>query len=223
MLGTATHAAIEHNYRKKKESRVDLPLAEVQEFYSANFDYLKGRVLWERGEIPGKIKDDGVKMVELYHTEVAPRIVPDLVEERFTVKFDNCNLIFKGIIDLVTDTGFIVDHKTSSRTPNPETVHKDLQCTAYALGLRYATGRIETGIAFDYIVRAKVPKIIRIDTSRTQEDIDQLLRLLGQVTTSIREGRFYPNSCEQYCSAKMCSYWDCCEGGRKFDYGQPVR
>ena len=56
-----------------------------------------------------------------------------------------------------------------------------------------------------------------------QPDGTITLRLLGQVMTSIREGRFFPNSCEQYCSAKMCSYWDCCEGGRKFDYGPPAR
>ena len=215
MLGTAVHSGIELNYRKKIETRRDLPLEQVKEFYSASFDYLKGKVLWERGEVPGRFKDDGVRMLSLYQTEVAPRVQPKLVEELFVVPFQNTEYSFKGIIDLYDETGLVVDHKTTSRTPNPETVHKDLQLTAYAMGLRYKEKQVEIGMAFDYIVRAKTPKIIRIESSRSQEDIDRFLRLLGQVATAIKEGRFYPNPTSFYCSSRWCAYWSQCEGGRK--------
>ena len=223
MLGTAIHGAIEQNYRKKKETRKDLPVSDVQELFSANFNYLKGQVLWEPGEVPGKIKDEGVKLLELYMTELAPKIMPDLVEEVFQVKFENCSYIFKGIIDLVTEENLLIDHKTSGRSPIPEAVHKDLQCTAYSLGLRYKTKRIEKGIAFDYIVRGKTPKLVRVETSRTQADIDHFLQLLGQVMTSIEQGFFYPNSTGQFCSAKMCQFWSECAGGRKYSYAPPTR
>jgi len=222
MLGSAVHAAIEFNYRKKLESGKDLPLGDVKEFFTANFNYSKGQVLWEPGEVPGKVMDEGVRMLELYHTELAPTITPTLVEQVFQVRFENCRIVFKGIIDLVTDGSLIVDHKTSGRTPTAESIDKDLQATAYSLGLRYMRKTIETGIAFDYIIRCKQPKIVRFNTSRTQADIDNFLKLLGQVMTSVQAGIFYPNSTGQFCSAKMCQFWDECVGGRKFNYA-PTR
>lgn len=223
MLGTAIHGAIEHNFRKKKETHQDLPVSDVQEFFSANFNYLKGQVLWEPGEVPGKIKDEGVKLLELYLTELAPKIMPDLVEDVFHVKFENCSCIFKGIIDLVTEEALIVDHKTSGRSPIPEAVHKDLQCTAYSLGFRFKTKRIEKGIAFDYLVRGKNPKLVRVETSRSQSDIDGFLRLLGRVMTAVQEGLFYPNSTGQFCTERMCQFWSECAGGRKFNYASPTK
>jgi len=218
MLGTAIHSAIEFNFRKKIETHEDLPLTEVQEFFTANFNYSKGQVLWEPGENPGKSLDEGVSMVTLYHTEAAPKIMPDLVEQVFHVRFENCRYVFKGIIDLVTADALLIDHKTSSRTPSQESIDKELQATAYSLGLRYMRKTIEKGIAFDYLIRCKTPKIVRFETSRTQADIDHFLQVLGMVMTSVQAGIFYPNSTGQFCTPKNCQFWEECVGGRKFNY-----
>lgn len=217
VFGTSLHAGIAYNLRKKIDSQVDLPLSEVQEFFSADWSYQKGQVLWEPGENPGKMKDEGVALLELYHTEVAPTIQPEIVEEMFEVKFEGVDYTFRGIIDLVDKTsGFVVDHKTSRKTPFAEDVHKNMQLTAYALGNRVRTGVIEKGLRFDYIVRGRSPKIVSIATSRTDDDIQRFLRMLAQVTTAIRDERFYPNPSHPYCSQKLCGFWDMCEGGRKW-------
>lgn len=218
MFGTSLHAGIAHSYRKKIESQQDLPLGEVKEFFSADWDYQKGKILWEPGEDASKLKDEGVKLLEIYQTEVAPKIQPEIVEEMFEIKFDGVEYTFKGIIDLVDKTsGMVIDHKTTSKAPSAINVHKDLQLTAYSLGNRVRTGRVEKGMAFDYLIRGRAPKIVRMETSRSQADIDRFLRMLAMVATSIKEGRFYPNASHPYCSPKFCPFWDgLCEGGRKW-------
>ena len=217
VFGTSIHAGIAHNYRRKIESQADLPLSEVQEFFSADWNYQRGQILWESGENHGKMKDEGVQLLELYHTQVAPTVQPEIVEEMFEVKFDGVDYTFRGIIDLVDKTsGFVVDHKTSSKSPIASDVHKNIQLSAYALGNRVRSGQIEKGMAFDYIVRGRSPKIVRIESSRSEEDIQRFLKLLAHVATAIKEQRFFPNPSHPYCTPKLCPFWDgLCEGGRK--------
>src|ERR1039457_6346548 len=74
MFGSSLHAGIAHSYRKKITSQMDLPLAEVKEFFSADWDYQKGKILVEPGEDLPKMKDEGIKLLEIYQTEVAPKI-----------------------------------------------------------------------------------------------------------------------------------------------------
>ena len=216
-FGTALHAGIAHNYRRKIESQMDLPISEVKEFFSADFDFQKGNVLWEKGEDPGRLKDEGTALLDIYQTQVAPKIQPEIVEDLFELKFENTDYVFKGIIDLVDkSSGMIIDHKTTSKTPQASTIEKDLQLTAYALGNRVRTGVIENGLAFDYLVRGKSPKTMRLTTTRSDEDIERFLRLLAHVTAAIKEQRFYPNPTHPYCSQKLCGFWDMCQGGRKW-------
>lgn len=217
MLGTALHAGIAHNYRKKMESQADLPLSEVKEFFSADWDYQKGNVLWEPGEDAGKMKDEAVAMLEVYQTQVAPKIQPEIVEDMFELRFENTDYVFKGVIDLVDKSSqMIIDHKTTSKTPQAATVEKDMQLSAYALGNRVRTGMEERGLAFDYLVRGRSPKVVRIETTRSEADIDRFLRLLAHVAAAIKDQRFYPNPTHPYCSQKLCGFWDMCAGGRKW-------
>ena len=224
VFGTSLHAGIAHNYRKKMETQMDLPLGQVQEFFSADWDYQRGKILWEPGEDAGKMKDEGIKLLEVYQARVAPAIQPAVVEEMFEIQFEGVPYTFRGIIDLVDrKSGMVIDHKTTTKTPSAVNVHKDLQLTAYSMGNRVKHGVVEKGMAFDYIVRSRSPKIVRIETSRSEEDIKRFLRLMANVATAIQEQRFYPNPSHPYCSPKLCAYWDACEGGRKFDYAPPAR
>lgn len=217
VFGTSLHAGIAHNYRKKMESQLDLPLGEVQEFFSADWDYQKGKVLWESGESPDAMKDEGMKILSIYHGQIAPKIQPKAVEQPFEVRFDNVGYSFKGIIDLVdTNTGFVVDHKTTRKTPSAVDVHKDLQLTAYSMGHRILFGQAPKGLRFDYMVRCRSPKVIQMETNRDESDVQRFLKLVGHVASAIKAQIFYPNPTSFCCSAKLCPYWPECEGGRKW-------
>ena len=68
----------------------------------------------------------------------------------------------RGIIDLVTAQGVIVDYKSCAATPNAEQAeHRNqLQLTAYALLYREATGEEEAGFELHHLVKTKVPKLV---------------------------------------------------------------
>jgi CRISPR/Cas system-associated exonuclease Cas4 (RecB family) len=68
----------------------------------------------------------------------------------------------RGIIDLVTASGLIVDFKSSATTPNEELVmhRNELQLTAYGLLYRESTGEVEAGFELHHLVKTKVPKLV---------------------------------------------------------------
>jgi len=212
IFGLATHAALEHNYRHKKETGEDRPVEEVQEVFAQEFDRLAPQAQWEEGEKPGEVKDEGIKTTELYMREVAPETYPALVEEPFEIQFENVEYTLKGVVDIIQYDGTIVDTKTSKRSPSAEQLDKDLQLTAYSLGYRIITGRPENGLRMDYIVRTKSPKIVTLTAEpRTEKEVDRLLKLLGYVARAIRDKLFYPQPHNFMCTPTGCGYWLICQ------------
>lgn len=215
-FGSALHAGIAHSYRQKVESRKDLPLDEVKGFFAAEWSKQKDEVLWDPGEDHAKMLDEGVGLLEIYQAEVAPKIQPAIVEDLFEIRFENTDYSFRGVIDLVDkQSTLIIDHKTSAKAPSPLEAHKSLQLTAYALGNRVKSGVIEDGLAFDYLIRGRSPRIVRLHTNRTDEDLERFLKLLAHVATAVKENLFHPNSAHPYCTPKLCPFWTECEGGRR--------
>lgn len=116
MWGSAHHGALEHNYRQKVGSRVDLPVAEIKE----QFAYLlekgiadrggEGEILWKEkdGETltPALVKDRGSALVGAYQEYAAPRYQPLAVEREFVLPLARSPVPVKGRVDLeaaVTD------------------------------------------------------------------------------------------------------------------------
>lgn len=215
ILGTAVHSGLEKNFRQKIQSQLDLPLAEITEFYSASFDFLKATVQWEKGEDSGKLKDDGVKMLQAYNP-IAQTIKPKEVEAPFSVALGGVPYVLKGFVDLLDESALIVDFKTTGRAPSAIEAHKSLQLTTYSLAHRLRTGQVESGLRLDYLIRGKTPKIVQIQTARTNEDLERFLKLIGIVAASISEERFLPNPTSPWCGPRYCEFWDRCEGGRRF-------
>ena len=235
-IGSSVHAALEHNFKQKIESKIDLSQDEVLDYYSQSFDLAKPETLWEKDEKPGEIKDGGANLVCAYHTgkdlkgeqlvarelnpntrkyekklikPLSPQIQPLMVEEPFEVKFDNeVGYIFVGRMDLVDDKYRIRDTKTSARTPTQDQVDTDLQMTAYSLGFRVKTGRIEKGLVMDYLVKNTYPKLVSIETQRTEDDIQRLLNLMARISYAIDKGVFYCSCNPIYCNPNNCGYWD---------------
>jgi hypothetical protein len=75
-LGSAVDAGITHNYLQKIETHQDLVLDEVLDAFSTDFEARKTETLWEAEEEPNKVKDDGVRVLSLYHKEAAPKVQP---------------------------------------------------------------------------------------------------------------------------------------------------
>jgi len=217
LQGRVWHQTVELNYRQKIESDRDLALAEMQEFFAAQFDAaLAGEeIALEPDETPGQLKDQGTAIVAAHHQTIAPAVRPLLVEERFTVDLgDDFPFDLVGIWDLVERDGTIADNKSYAKSPRQEDLDKDLQFTAYALGYRATRHAVEPGLRMDAIVKTKTPKVVQLHTRRTNDDCRWLLGLIEQVGTAIDSGIFYANPNGWHCSPRFCGYWDRCMGHR---------
>lgn len=211
-FGLATHKAIEHNYRHKMSTHEDLPVEQVQEVWADEFDKLAPETAWEDGESPGQVKDEGIRVTGVYMSEIAPKVQPILVEEPFEIELENVEFTLKGIVDIVDDTGNIIDTKTTKRSPSEDTIARDLQMTTYALGHRTIYGVQESGLRMDFLVRNKAPKVVSLAAGpRDQREIDRLLKLIGYVARAIRDRLYYPQPHNFTCTPSGCGYYQICQ------------
>lgn len=208
-LGKSIHSALESNYSQKIETKLDLPAEKVVDLFSDSWEKEVQETIFEEDEKAGAIKDDGVKMVTVYHDQISPTIQPRLVEKEFNLSFENVSYTLKGIIDLIDISGTIIDHKTAKRSMTPEDVESNIQLTCYALAYRSLYGAEENELRFDVMVKTKVPKLQQISTKRTQDDINRFLKLMGYVSKAIQSGIFYPCEDRQTCS--WCGYRGLCK------------
>lgn len=218
MQSKVWHRTVEENYRQKIASNKDLPLADMKEFYAAHYEEtLKTEnVAFEADENPGKLKDQGVAITAVHHRLIAPKVRPQLVEEKFVIGLgEEFPYDLMGIWDLVDKDGVIADNKAYSRTPSQEDVDKDIQLGIYSLGYRVSRGQIEKGIRLDTVIKTKEPKTVQIHTTRTNDDCRFLLGLIEQVAKAIQTGIFYPNPNGWHCSPTRCGYWSQCVGKGK--------
>jgi hypothetical protein len=101
--GSADHAAHELNFQQKIKSGTDLPVGEVvNEFHAAWERELEERddVQWGSDK-PDQIRAHGAKMVELYRTEIAPRVQPLAVEWEFSTQLEHTPVPLIGKVDVI--------------------------------------------------------------------------------------------------------------------------
>jgi hypothetical protein len=209
-LGCSFHAAVEHNYRQKLDSRVDLKGAEILDAFSADFEERKHETAWLEDEEPGAFKDQGVGLLSEYHGVISPTVQPSSVEREFSIPFENKPWTFEGRVDLLDDKDTLIETKTIGRTPGkPEPAHL-LQTTAYVTGFRSA-GDKESGARIDYAVKNKKPKVVShfFDVQDTQ--IEFFLAQVARVAHMIENEMFLPNRNQRLCSHRFCGYATRCE------------
>jgi|GEM_PF-6427459 len=94
----------------KKEHIQDYTVRPISPSGPSNGNHLSDT--WERNapatafredENSGKMKDDGIKLIETYHKCIAPNIQPASVERKFLIKPENLKFTLMGYIDLIMD------------------------------------------------------------------------------------------------------------------------
>lgn len=208
--GKCVHAGVEHNYRQKIESHVDVPVNDVTEYVASEFETLQQETLFEADEDPGQIKDVTVNLSRTYHLELAPKIQPILVEQEILLPIEPYGILLKGYVDLVDDKLWVRDTKTAMRSPNADEINKSLQLSAYAYSLQKITGEMPKGVALDYVVATKVPKVVVLEGTRTEQQINRFVNTAARVGRAISEGCFYPSEHNFLCSPEKCGYWELC-------------
>lgn len=160
-VGGVVHSTLK-GWNKARWRNQPLTLKQLhEEFYRAWME-TEDPVEWDNDESTHQAT--AWRLVETYIREAPLKLdeSPDAVEvpvEADLAKHGLPKLV--GILDLV-QAGKIVDFKTTSTTPNPETViHvNETQATCYSLLYRETTGRMENGVELHSLVKLKTPKIV---------------------------------------------------------------
>ena len=204
VIGTATHEAVEVNYRQKRETMTDLPLADVLDAYSTAFD--REVVEAEADEDVGEAKDQGVVLTGIYQEKVAPNVQPVLVEEQIQASING--IPYSGFLDVTDQDNRIRDTKTTGKRP-AEDVYK-LSMTGYSILFRHKTETRETGITLDYLIRTKKPYYLPVEGGPVDDgEINRFARVLEGVSDGIAAGSFPPNGLING-SCGWCGYADIC-------------
>jgi len=220
--GKSCHKAEEVNFKQKIETKIDVPIDNVKDIFSDEWERGKYEIAWSPEELDGdspklaedKFKDSGISLISAYHNEIAPNATPTYVEKDFLIEFEGDN--FKplyGIIDRIDNDEIVIDAKFQSKSPSENDAQKDIQLVAYQLGFEKITGHKPKKLRKEYSIATKIAKtkIQEIDAHDT-ERINRLLFTLERVMDAIGKGIFLPATIGHWCcDPRYCGYYKSCK------------
>jgi len=220
-LGTSFHRAAEHLHKHMINGGVKPPqvyrdvLGDSLKVEFGNFD-----VQVKDGESQDSLTEEGGRLVDAYvdyRTSQPAEILT--VEQRIERELVNVqtgevlDLPFVAFVDLIEkeEAGLVVvDLKTAKRSYNQAVVDANIQITCYALLVLLETSK-PPRLRIDAVVRNKTPKIQRIETTRSEDDLVRFWALARSVRQAIEAGVFHPNpgswSCATCEFAEHCQRW----------------
>ena len=210
LLGSAFHSAEAANDTQKIESDKDLPVDDVCDVFSTQFDEGSHETLFMKDENKGELKDNGYSLIQCYHKVLTPNIHPKAVEAKFELKLSNTDMIFAGKMDVITKDNKIIERKTKRARPSSvDTSHK-LQVTAYTAGYLVTYKEKPKEARIDYCITKKQPECLSYVVDVTDTDIEYLVNMINLVKESVDKGIFIPNRSSFICSSKYCQYTELC-------------
>ena len=221
--GDAYHKAIAHAYTNiiiyKEKPGID----EVLGVYSDTWDKrLQDRMVIDEGEKieipavdfkgkdPGKMKDEGIRLVNIYYNTIIPKIIPQEVEVRKTNIYEGIPLL--SYIDLIDWGGVVVEHKIKARMFSEAELTKDIQSSFYGLVL----GVDELDFHFHTALAVKEPYIKITPIKRTRSDMDWVGKMIVAAWKQIESGLFSPCIQGWWCAPDQCQYWSICHMPKEF-------
>lgn len=210
--GSAYHSAIEANFRHKLRTGMDLDIEIVLQAYDTawNKKLAETEIDWQ-GESPGEVKDVGATLLTGYLGSYAALIVPAEIEKVFEIELPGLPYTLKGVIDLITNTGIVVDHKTAGKSWGENDAHTDLQPHAYAAAILTDPTIEVMNFEFHVAVPLKSgPKVQILGTTRNRSHVEWYRQLCCDIVRLIESGIYPPNPTGWWCGPKWCPFYDIC-------------
>lgn len=220
VVGTAVHKGVAADLTEKIAKGTLLPEEQVKDIARDALvaEWQKGVTLDEDYSAMGEKKaeaaatDTAVALARLHHTQVAPGINPTHVERPWVLDITGLPIQLAGTIDVQEGLKVLRDTKTASKSPAAETADKSLQLTTYALAVKMHDGAIPEKFALDYLVNTKTPKLVQLESKRTDQDFKHLQARIYQAHRMIETGVFQPAAVDSWiCTPRFCGYWGMCE------------
>ncbi len=218
-FGTSVHAAVEWCLKEQMAGRTP-DVQRVQDLFRADW-YAQNLepLVFARNETAESLAETGSALLARFLE--CERPTPIAVEERFELELadpETGELLgteLRGYIDCIEEGPTLVELKTAARAFDDGSIARHLQLSAYALAVFLRTGTIPA-LRLDALVKTKVPRYDRNETTRTVEDLAWTARLLDQVARAIDAGHFFPNPSWR---CTECEFFARCQAWR----GEDVR
>jgi len=211
-FGSSIHSAIEWFHRERLAGRsptIEGVIAIFEaDWYAANL----GPVVFGDRESKEALGEKGAELLRLYVAETDGEL-PTRIEERFEIDLvdpmtgEVLDIRLHGAIDLI-DGDILVDLKTAARTLEEGGLERHLQLSTYALVFLLREGRIPK-LRLDQLLKTKIPRLERQETTRTLEDLAWTARLIAGTARAIANRHFYPNPSWR---CTECEYFAHCQG-----------
>jgi hypothetical protein len=214
-VGIAVDNAISHYFRVKAAERVDMPEGDVMDVLDLARAHQEAVVSLKEGEDPEKLHALCQRLVRSYLTEMAPKVQPALIDGKPAVQVEVSGKIadvkVRGIIDLVTDDGAIIDLKTKRDKPGGVPADHMLQLTTYDLLCPHSRGQA----AIHYMVKGRSEKSVAKTVPYTREigpaEVQFVENIYPATQEAMRDGLYIPRRTSRFCSRKFCPFWGACE------------
>lgn len=232
--GNSVHKGLEFAIRVfLKEGRWP-SILEVREAVSKEFEE-RSQEVENWGEFkPDKVKDEALKLYDVLHNQMLPKIKPLAAEKGFAVKFGGVPVV--GWIDLIDEVPSIqvpgmakeaqalaptmkvtVDLKTVEKKWSDNDLHKNPQLTLYSFVEGTPLVRVD-----QLIMYKKGFEYVPANSTRTKEDADVLAEDMNEVVDLVHKGIFPKCQIDNWaCNVQHCSFWTMCRG-KKTKAAQPT-
>jgi len=217
--GGAVHKAAEINHKQKIDTEEDMPLDSLQD--AARDEYVtrcKEGVLISPKDRPQKDKllneglNDAIIMTKSYKDEIAPQIMPAMVE-KYMIKDFGFEYPICGITDVIDTNNIIHDIKTSTKIKTAGWEKIELQPTFYILLYEDTRDPLLTKFMPKFKYHIITPqKVQELETQRTAADVGRLIQYIAVFMQDLKAGVFKPAEPGHWlCSEKWCGYYPICK------------
>jgi len=220
VVGSGTHAGIEHNMKTKLETGrlAERGEAEAKAEALIKEKFAEGVALDEEEKgvdikkLRGLAEEKARRLYGAHHLTVAPNVKPVAVERAWVLKMPDEPMDLQGKIDL-QEAERLRDAKThGAKTPPVGESANLIAADAYCMAVLLTDGVLPEEFAVDHLVDTKTPKAVTHYVPKTMKDIEQFAKRLKTIMASIKAGNFVPFDAsiggQWVCSKRFCGYYD---------------
>lgn len=224
LIGSATHRSVERNLRHKAETKGQLLSLDeigdtVRDDFKSRWDN-EGVTLDEieavKGTkaVMGEAIDLAIDLAQVHATDLAPiinPISPKHIERKFVVELPGFPFDLAGTID-IQEPDCIRDTKTSGKTLTQSDADGSEQLTFYAIGAHVLDSiDLPMKVVLDGLIKTKTRKAVTVESVRSQDQVQRLLRRIERAAEIVDRGMFMPADPTSWvCSTKWCGYAHTC-------------
>jgi CRISPR/Cas system-associated exonuclease Cas4 (RecB family) len=232
VMGSSVHAALAEYHRTVQQDE-PTDAAKLHQIFTDTWDRREAEcpVAYKSNENPDELKAQGISLIEMYLKEPPPQniigIEEEIVAPLHNSKGEYLETPLLAIADLITEDNEEVtvrEFKTSGRSYSEMEVETSLQPTAYVNAVKEALGQHPT-VEYTILVKTKTPKVQRLTTVRSDDDLARLGDLVESIERATQAGVFYPIETPLNCSTcpyrQPCREWGRTETSRRIPLNIP--